>query len=246
MIELDKIYNIDCIEGMKMIEDNSVDAIICDLPYGTTANEWDTIIPFDELWGGYLRIAKPSAPIILFGCEPFTTKLRMSNFDMYRYDWIWVKSMSVGFLHANKRPLRTFENIAVFYRTLPTYNPQGIVEYNKIHRRGSVGNNYNEPTSNDYIQKYTNYPTDILYFGKDSTNYHPTQKPLDLIRYLVRTYTNEGDTVLDNCMGSGTTAVASIKENRHFIGFETNKEYFDKANKRINAERQQMTFDFNT
>lgn len=198
--------------------------------------------------GGYLRIAKPNAPIILFGCEPFTTKLRMSNLDMYRYDWIWVKSMSVGFLNAKRCPLRTFENIAVFYRSLPTYNPQGIVKAinprtNKDGRDASIYRKLKECT---YKTEYTNYPTDILYFGKDSTNYHPTQKPTDLIRYLIRTYTNEGDTVLDNCMGSGTTAVASIKENRHFIGFETNKEYFDKANKRINAERQQLTIDFIT
>ena len=241
MLELDKIYCMDCLEGMKAIPDGTIDAVICDLPYGTTKNSWDSVIPFDVLWKEYRRITKPTAPIILFGAEPFSTAVRMSNIKEYRYDWIWEKDNSVGFLHANKRPLRIFENICVFYKNQPTYNPQGIRYNPKVQRRGSTGNNYHSAKSNEYVTEYENYPTDILFFSKDADDWHPTQKPVDLLRYLVLTYTNEGDTVLDNCMGSGTTAIACIKEKRHFIGFELNKEYFDKAVRRIKAEQAQLT-----
>ena len=239
-MEIDKIYNMDCIEGMKQIPDGSVDAIICDLPYGTTANAWDSVIPFDKLWAQYNRIRKPNSPILLFGAEPFTTAVRMSNINEYHYDWIWEKGNSVGFLHANRRPMRIFENIAVFYQDQPTYNPQGLVYKPKKQRRGSVGGNYHSAKSNEYETEYENYPIDIIHFDTDSDSFHPTQKPVDLLRYLVRTYSNEGDTILDNCMGSGTTAVACIKEKRHFIGFELNKYYYDKACKRIDAEKRQL------
>lgn len=231
----------DCLEGMKQIPDGSVDAIICDLPYGTTANAWDSVIPFDKLWEQYKRIRKPNAPILLFGAEPFTTAVRMSNIKEYHYDWIWEKGNSVGFLHANRRPMRIFEKIAVFYQDQPTYNPQGLVYKPKKQRRGSVGGNYHSTTSNEYETEYENYPIDIIHFDADSDSFHPTQKPVDLLRYLVKTYTNEGDTILDNCMGSGTTAVACIKEKRHFIGFELNKEYYDKACQRIDAVKRQLT-----
>ena len=241
MIELDKIYNQDCLEGMRQIPDGSIDAVICDLPYGTTDNTWDALIPFDKLWEQYRRIAKPKAPIILFGAEPFSTTIRMSNFDWYKYDWIWQKNIAVGFLRANERPLRAFENICVFYKERPTYNPQGVRKCHKVQRRGRVGDNYAMGTSNEYVTEYENYPKDILTFDKDTDGFHPTQKPVDLLRYLVLTYTNEGDTVLDNCMGSGTTAIACIKERRHFIGFELSKEYFDKAQRRIKAEQAQLT-----
>ena len=241
MIELDTLYNMDCLEGMKQIPDGTIDAVICDLPYGTTANKWDSVIPFDQLWEQYHRITKPTSPIILFGAEPFTTAVRMSNIKEYHYDWIWEKGNSVGFLSANRRPMRIFENIAVFYKEQPTYNPQGLRYKPKKQRRGSVGNNYRSTTANEYETEYQNYPTDILHFDNDSDGFHPTQKPVDLLRYLVLTYTNEGDTVLDNCIGSGTTAIACIKERRHFIGFELSKEYFDKAVKRIKAEQAQLT-----
>lgn len=240
-MELDKIYNMDCLEGMKQIPDGSVDAIICDLPYGTTANDWDSVIPFDKLWEQYKRIRKPNAPILLFGAEPFMTAVRMSNIKEYHYDWIWEKGNSVGFLHANRRPMRIFENIAVFYQDQPTYNPQGLVYKSKKQRRGSVGGNYHSAKSNEYEAWYENYPIDIIHFSADADSFHPTQKPVDLLRYLVRTYSNEGDTILDNCMGSGTTAVACIKEKRHFIGFELNKDYYDKACQRIDAEQRQLT-----
>ena len=240
-MELDKIYNMDCLEGMKQIPDGSVDAIICDLPYGTTANAWDSVIPFDKLWAQYKRIRKQNAPILLFGAEPFTTAVRMSNINEYHYDWIWGKGNSVGFLHANRRPMRIFENIAVFYQDQPTYNPQGLVYKPKKQRRGSVGGNYHSAKYNEYETEYENYPIDIIHFDADSDSFHPTQKPVDLLRYLVRTYSNEGDTILDNCMGSGTTAVACIKEKRHFIGFELNKDYYEKACQRIDAEKRQLT-----
>ena len=239
-MEIDKIYLGDCLELMKEIPDKSIDCIICDLPYGTTANKWDTIIPFDKLWEQYKRVAKPSAAIVLFGAEPFSTLVRMSNLDMYHYDWIWEKNNSVGFLQANKRPLRIFENICVFYKEQPTYNPQGLIYKPKTQRRGSVGGNYHSAKSNEYVSEYENYPKDILRFAKDTDGFHPTQKPVNLLRYLLATYSNEGDTILDNCIGSGTTAIAAIREKRHFIGFELNEEYYEKAMKRIKKEQTEI------
>ena len=248
MIKLDTIYNEDCLEGMKRIPDGSIDAVICDLPYGTTACAWDSVIPFDKLWEQYRRICKPNAPIVLFGSEPFSSALRMSAIDIYKYDWIWDKvSMPSGHLNANIRPLRIYETISVFYSKQPTYNPQMRKGAGPNH----VGKNEKVLTSNVYNMKAFHkrelsddkLPLDIIHMEKISPakTIHPTQKPVDLLRYLVLTYTNEGDTVLDNCMGSGTTAIACIKEKRHFIGFELSKEYFDKAQRRIKAEQAQLT-----
>lgn len=237
---IDKVYNMDCLEGMKMIPDGSVDAVICDLPYGTTVNKWDCIIPFDELWREYHRVAKRNATFVLFGAEPFATKLRESNFDEYKYDWIWIKNNSTGFLNANRRPLKKFENICVFFKERGIYNPQGLIYNPKTQRRGSVGNNYGNVKNNAHNTEYENYPSDVLYFSKDIPCLHPTQKPIDLLRYLVLTYTNEGDTVLDNCIGSGTTAMACIREKRHFIGFELDAKYYEIAVGRIAEEKQQL------
>ena len=245
-MQIDNIYNMDCLEGMKQILDGTIDAVICDLPYGTTGCAWDSVIPFDRLWEQYRRICKPNAAIVLFGSEPFSTIQRMSNFKDYRYDWIWCKDYPVGHLNANKMPMKQHELISVFYNSLPTYNPQktNIGKKVHIHRTGpsEVYNNV-PPIANKIYDG--NYPTSLLHFKhdrtEDSKGIHPTQKPVDLLRYLVLTYTNEGDTVLDNCMGSGTTAIACIKERRHFIGFELSKEYFDKAVKRIKAEQAQLT-----
>ena len=251
-LESDKIYNMDCLEGMKHIPDGSIDAIICDLPYGVLNSEsegggWDSIIPFKPLWDQYLRIAKPTAPIILFGSGMFTAELMLSKPNLWRYNLIWEKGRISGFLNANRMPLRSHEDIAVFYWKLPTYNPQ--MQKGDSHGRGK---GYHEQTNKCYGSfketkniepKELVYPKSVLHFGKEHSEdtWHPTQKPVDLLRYLIRTYSNEGDTILDNCMGSGTTAVACIKEKRHFIGFELNKEYFDKACKRIDAERRQLT-----
>ena len=256
MIELDKIYNEDCLEGMKRIPDGSVDAIICDLPYGTTACAWDSVIPIDKLWEQYKRIRKPSCVILLFGSEPFSTNLRMSNMKEWRYDWIWKKNSSVGFVHAKNRPNKNFEIISAFcqysmgHKSLlgekhMPYNPQGLIPIHEVQRNakekfgGVVGKRKSHKEV--VVREWTNYPKAILEYDVDSDSFHPTQKPVDLLRYLIRTYSNEGDTILDNCMGSGTTAVACIREKRHFIGFELNKEYFDKACKRIDAERRQLT-----
>ena len=243
-MNIDNIYNMDCIEGMKLIPDGSVDAVICDLPYGTTVCKWDSVIPFEPLWEQYKRVTKPNAAIVLFGSEPFSSALRMSNMEMYGYDWIWKKQRPTNFYQVKWRPLKEHETISVFYQHIPTYNPQGTKDVHiKSGRKHKSGKLYAEYNGGDYIQTTGNYPRSILSFNTDSDSerLHPTQKPVELIRYLIRTYTNEGDTVLDNCMGSGTTAVACIKEKRHFIGFELNKEYFDKAQKRIKAEQSQLS-----
>ena len=256
MIELDKIYNEDCLEGMKRIPDGSVDAIICDLPYGTTDCAWDSVIPIYKLWEQYKRIRKPSCVILLFGSEPFSTNLRMSNMKEWRYDWIWKKNSSAGFVHAKNRPLKNFEIISAFCQygmghksvlgeRRMTYNPQGLIPVHEVHKnaKGKFGGTVGSRKSHKdvIVQEWTNYPKAVLEYDSDSDSFHPTQKPVDLLRYLIRTYSNEGDTILDNCMGSGTTAVACIREKRHFIGFELNKGYFDKACKRIDAERRQLT-----
>lgn len=251
-MEIDKIYNMDCLEGMKQIPDGSIDAIICDLPYGTTECAWDSVIPFDQLWEQYKRIIKRGAPIVLFGSEPFSTYLRMSNMEQWRYDWIWCKNRPNGFLEAKNKPMKAHEIISVFSdgsssngcNLRMTYNPQGLIACKSVKKNvnGTIyGNRKNRETGSMYESEWTNYPTSLLEFDLDNDRFHPTQKPVDLLRYLVKTYTNEGDTILDNCMGSGTTAVACIKEKRHFIGFELNKEYYDKACLRIDAVKRQLT-----
>ena len=248
MIELDKIYNEDCLIGMQRIPDGSVDAIICDLPYGTTANKWDSVIPFDKLWAEYKRIIKPKGAIVLFGSEPFSSTLRMSNPKWYKYDWIWEKEEGVGFQLAKVRPMMKTENISVFSaagighanllgNNRMTYNPQGTIAVHKTikNAKGKFGGTVGARPSHkeSYIAEAENYPRMTLDFDCDYDGLHPTQKPVDLLRYLILTYSNEGDTILDATIGSGTTAVAALMEKRHFIGFETNKEYFDIAQGRI-------------
>ena len=234
----------DCLEGMRRIPTASIDAIICDLPYGTTACAWDSVIPFDQLWEQYKRIAKPNAPIVLFGSEPFSSYLRLSNIEWYKYDWIWVKTKASGFLDANRKPLKLHETISVFSDRPHTYNPQGLVKgVFKTGRDANMEGKVYGAYKNHEASEFGNYPKSVLKFANPSGagHLHPTQKPVDLLRYLIRTYSNEGDTILDNCMGSGTTAVACIKEKRHFIGFELNKQYYDKACQRISAEQRQLT-----
>ena len=253
-IELDRIYNMDCLEGMKAIPDGSVDAVICDLPYGVLNKnnpdaQWDSVIPLDKLWEQYKRICKPTAVVVLFGQGMFTADLMQSNRKWWRYNIVWDKARTTGFLNANRMPLRCHEDIVVFYDQLPTYNPQ--MEKCPPHLRNhSRGPRKDDHTNRCYgtfkdaepFMTDEKYPRSILTHPNIvQSNWHPTQKPVALIRRLVLTYTNEGDTVLDNCMGSGTTAIACIKERRHFIGFELNKEYFDKACKRIDNERRQLT-----
>ena len=255
-MEIDNIYNMDCLEGMKQIPDGTIDAVICDLPYGvlneqSEGGSWDSVIPFDKLWEQYKRICKPTAAIVLFAQGMFTANLMHSNTKMWRYNLIWKKGdRASGFLNANRMPLRNHEDIVIFYDKLPTYNPQmrtGFPNHTRGHGGGKLKNGcYGkfDPWARSEVITTEKFPLSIIDIAKEhdvNKQFHPTQKPVDLLRYLVLTYTNEGDTVLDNCMGSGTTAIACIKERRHFVGFELNKEYFDKACKRIKAEQAQLT-----
>lgn len=233
-----KLLQGDCLELMKDIPDNSVDMILCDLPYGTTSNKWDKVIPFEPLWEQYNRIRKENAAIVLFSQMPFSVDCVNSNRKQFRYEWIWQKSQGVGFLNANKMPLRSHENILVFYNKLPTYNPQ--FTSGKPYRHGENGSssNYREllphSTINDNGKRF---PKDILKFTSvncsSQKKFHPTQKPVDLLEYLIKTYTNEGDLVLDNCMGSGSTGVAALNTGRNFIGMELDEHYFEVAKERI-------------
>ena len=230
-----KLLNGDCLELMKDIPDKSVDMILCDLPYGTTDNKWDNVIPMEPLWEQYKRIIKDNGAIVLFSQMPFSANLIVSNPKMFRYEWIWEKNCPTGFLNAKKMPLRKHENILVFYKHLPTYNPQGLVELDEPIQGEAFdsknGKNYGV-ANKSFITTHKNYPTDIITFSKDA-GYHPTQKPVALLEYLIKTYTNEGDLVLDNCMGSGSTGVACKNTGRDFIGIELEEKYYKIACERI-------------
>lgn len=237
----------DCLELMKLVPTNSIDLILCDLPYGTTACKWDAVIPFEPLWEQYLRIAKESAAIVLTASQPFTSALIMSNPKMFKYSWVWEKSKASNFLLAKKQPLKAHEDILVFSKGTPRYFPQMEKgEPFKGEGRSKKGSEWDgvnavpNPTfRND--NSGTRYPRSVKYFktaeseGVKSRGLHPTQKPVDLMRYLIRTYTNENEIVLDNCMGSGSTGVACVLENRRFIGMEQDEKYFDIAKTRISA-----------
>ena len=247
-----EFYNDDCLQAMKLIPDKSVDLIICDLPYGTTKCPWDIIIPFEELWKDYNRIIKDTTPIILFGQEPFSSFLRLSNLKYFKYDIYWQKERVTNIFQVKRRAGKDIEVISLFYKKQCTYNPQmtlydGTPRVNKI-KNGKLGRLFDDtfdkkPT--EYVDKGLRYPTQLWKFKRDilTSNLHPTQKPLALIMELVKTFSNEGDIVLDNCMGSGTTGVACKKLNRDFIGIEKDKEYFDIAVKRIeNADENPENF----
>ena len=230
----------DCLELMKDIPDKSIDMILCDLPYGTTACKWDTIIPFESLWKQYNRIIKNNGAIVLFGSEPFSSKLRMSNLKLYKYDWKWLKSRKTGFQLVRKRPLKCYEDILVFYKKQPTYHNTELIKLekpiNSYRKNGKSGTLLNTvKCQKGRMQEYTNYNKDILCFNNEHNvnAFHPTQKPVDLLEYLVKTYTNENDVVLDNCMGSGSTGVACKNLNRNFIGIELDEKYFNIAKERI-------------
>jgi DNA modification methylase len=226
-----KLLKGDCLELMQLIPDGSVDAIICDPPYGTTACKWDSVIDFGLMWAQLNRIIKPNGAIVLFGSEPFSSALRMSNIKNYKYDWFWHKNNKTGFLNAKKMPLKSIENISIFQNKIKYY-PQGLKLYNKITTRGNNGDNYGKSgTSN--VQDFTNYPSQYLDFKCQSKTIHPTQKPVELMEYLIKTYTNDGETVLDFTMGSGSTGVAAMNTYRNFIGIEMDQSYFDIATKRI-------------
>ena len=241
MLEMNKIYNMDCLEGMKLIPDKSIDMILCDLPYGTTVCKWDVIIPFEPLWEQYNRIIKHNGVIALFGAEPFSSKLRMSNIKQYKYDWIWEKSKATNFLNAKKQPLRAYENICIFYDKQPTYNPQMKKgeSYNKgVRKQQTKDDVYGSFNQVEVKSEGLRYPRNVIYFKtaeSEGKAYHKTQKPISILEYLVNTYTNESEVVLDNCIGSGSTAIACINTNRNYIGFELDKQYYDIAINRINA-----------
>lgn len=225
---------------MKTIRDKSIDLIICDLPYGTTSCGWDNIIPFDLMWEQYHRIIKDNGAIVLFSAQPFTTKLIHSNFKNYRYSWYWMKNTVTGFAFAKHQPMRKVEDINIFYKKKPLYIPQGLVELEKPivkKRKTKISNKdtiYKEDTlMKEHIVRYTNYPNNVLYFNKESKTVHPTQKPVDLLEYLIKTYTKESDIILDNCMGSGSTGVAAGNLKRKFVGIELDSKYFEIAKRRI-------------
>ena len=231
------LINDDCLEEMdKLIERGiKVDAIITDPPYGTTRNKWDSVIPFDEMWKRLNRLIKPNGAIVLFGNEPFSSTLRCSNLNNYKYDWYWQKDSGTGFLNAKKQPLRNIETISIFYKKQPTYNPQmrlGFKPY-KCNQGKTKTQNYGKQTGATTVSNGERYPLNTLCFNRDNGKLHPTQKPVALMEYLIKTYTNENETVLDFTMGSGSTGVACINTNRNFIGIELDKKYFDIAKERI-------------
>lgn len=235
-----KLLNGDCMKLMQEIPDGAVDLVLCDPPYGTTSAPWDSLLPLGPLWKEYDRLLKPTGAAVLFSAQPFTTELISSNRRNFRYCWYWLKNQPTGFAFARYQPMRKVEDICVFYRKHGTYNPQGVQKIvgGKVKRKRAKSDSvYKIDTdSQAYIQRFKNYPKNVLQFSTER-GYHPTQKPVPLLEYLVRTYTNEGDTVLDNCMGSGSTGVAVKRVGgRHFIGMEQNKVYFDIARERIEGE----------
>ena len=248
-----ELYCGDCLAVMPSIPDLSIDLILCDLPYGTSVvHKWNKALPLEKLWNEYERIIKPNGVICLFGTQPFTSQLICSNIKLFRYLWLWKKETPTGFLNANYKPLNAIEEIAVFSKAKvgslsknpipyhpPTLKSVDIKKTNKTNNtwRSSMGyksdkNQLNSGT--DYVQKFTNYPTTILEFEREKQQVHPTQKPTELLEFLIKTYTEENDVVLDNCMGSGSTGVACVNTNRRFIGIEKERQYYDVALKRIN------------
>ena len=239
-----ELWQGDCLELMNNIPDKSVDCIITDLPYGTTQCKWDTIIPFEPLWKQYNRIIKDNGAIVLFGTEPFSSHLRLSNLKNYKYDWIWDKVKGTGFLNAKRQPMRNHELISVFYKKQCTYNPQKTYGHKmkKSYRSKDLQTDVYGEMKNDYTYESTErYPRSIQVFSTDTQNssLHPTQKPVALIEYLIKTYTNDGELVFDSCMGSGTTGVACINTNRRFIGIELDNNYFEIAKNRISEVYQE-------
>jgi len=238
----------DCLELMKSIPDGSIDLILTDPPYGTTACKWDSVIPFESMWEQLKRIIKPNGAIVLFGSEPFSSALRMSNIKQYKYDWVWEKSRALGFMNAKNKPMNKHELVSVFSsgtcangsnKKMPYY-PQGLIPLNKIvkGRKDSLadreGHKFSRKSHKDELfQEWTNYPDQILRYASEGNTVHPTQKPVPLLEYLIKTYTQEGETVLDFTCGSGSTLVAAKNTNRHAIGIELDETYFKIAQDRI-------------
>lgn len=231
-IEDSVIYNEDCLVGMKRIADESIDMILCDLPYGTTACRWDEVIPFEPLWEAYRRIIKPNGAIVLTASQPFTSRLVSSNYEMFRYEWIWEKEQGVNFLQAKKQPMKVHENILIFSRGQTVYHPIMTEGKPYISGKGTSGEVTNHVVKVQTVNEGKRYPKSVQRFNRQ-TGLHPTQKPVPLFEYLIQTYTSEGDIVLDNCMGSGTTAIACINTGRRYIGFESDAKYYEIAMQRV-------------
>lgn len=237
--QANQIYRLDCLDAMPLLPERCVDLILTDLPYGVTANDWDSIIDLDRLWCQYKRVIKPNGAIVLTAQCPFDKLLGMSNPKWLKYEWIWEKSRATGFLHSKHAPLKAHENILVFYKTMPRYNPQftegkPYKTSRQTHFQRNLGKYVGGVvTTNSGFR----YPRSVLRIASESRPVHPTQKPVALFEYLIRTYTKTGDLVMDSCMGSGTTAVACLNTGRNFIGFESDKEFFQMAQARITARR---------
>ena len=251
-----KLYCGDCLAVMPSIPDESIDLILCDLPYGTSVvHKWNKVLPLEKLWQEYERLIKPNGVICLFGVQPFISQLICSNIGLFRYVWLWKKETPTGFLNANYKPLNAIEYIAVFSRAkvgslsknpIP-YHPPTLKEINKKKKNntkntwrlamGYQSTNNKLNSGKEYAQKFTNYPTSILEYARERKQIHPTQKPTELLEFLIKTYTNENDIVLDNCMGSGSTGVACMNANRRFIGIEKEQEYYAVAQKRLKIEK---------
>jgi len=245
---INTVQNIDCLIGLQSIPDKSIDMILCDLPYGTTACKWDTVIPLEPLWEQYERIIKDSGAIVLTASQPFTSALIMSNIKLFKYEWIWVKSKGLGFQHAQNMPMKKHENICVFSKggmghkhllngRRMEYNPVGVESTGKSMKITGVKHGENLGARPNQVGKLydvkTNFPNSVLKVASVEDGCHPTQKPVLLFEYLIKTYSNEGETVLDNCMGSGTTAIACLNTNRNYIGFEKDETYFNIIKDRI-------------
>lgn len=236
----------DCLDVMRSVPSASVDMILCDLPYGTTACSWDSVIPFEPLWREYWRIAKPNAAVVLTAAQPFTSALIMSQIDRFKYVWVWDKVAVTGFANAKRQPLRNVEDVCVFGTGQQTYNPQGLTVMNKLRKNSATvggatvkgqhlsnGKGSLRTPGLERNQEFTNYPRQLLTISRDSEKIHPTQKPVALFEYLIKTYTNVGDVVMDNCLGSGTTAIAAENTGRRWIGIERDPTYFGAACERI-------------
>lgn len=241
---MNEILNGDCLELMTFIPNASIDMVLCDLPYGTTACKWDTVIDFTKLWAQYERIIKPNGAIVLSGQNPFTAALIMSNTKLYKYDWFWQKNSPCGFANVKKMPLKDVETVSVFYKKPPTYNPQGVIRCDLVKKNSAKSKVEHSSVSSinggafktdTFVQEFTNYPRQILDI-KVERGLHPTQKPVALFEYLIKTYTNEGDLILDNCAGSGTTGVACENTGRRYILMEQDPVYFQTIKERLNYD----------
>lgn len=227
-----QLLNGDCLDLMEMLPTGSVDLILCDLPYGTTQNTWDSVIPFSELWAAYKRVIRRDGVVVLTASQPFTSALVMSNPSAFRYAWVWEKAAATGHLNAKRMPMKLHEDVLVFSDRPARYYPQDLQPFNKTVRRGHNGGNFGS-SGKENFQEFKNYPRSIVRFAGDPKPIHPTQKPVALMEYMIRTYSNDNDVVLDNTMGSGTTGVAAIASGRRFIGIEKDVTYFGIAQRRI-------------